>query len=314
LPRLGNLGSVGGVPGDERPSRFGAARRLAFFPARVAARASRDQFETAADEHLVPEVLRVADRAFAGSLPEDLARSIAEHHVLERMAAELTRSGALDNAVEKALASPQAKELMKSVVESDAVRGAIKDVAASPEVRAALTEQSIGLVAGLVAEVRERTVELDGRIGARRARSSGRAGFAGLATRGAAFALDVLVIAVVFAVVAGLLGLVSYLVGGLRPKWLVGTLVGGGWLLIAAAYLVFFWSSAGRTPGMYLMKLRVRTRAGRPPSVVRALVRAVVTWLSIVPFFLGYVTALFDDRRRGVPDLVAGTEVVYDDG
>jgi uncharacterized RDD family membrane protein YckC len=39
----------------------------------------------------------------------------------------------------------------------------------------------------------------------------------------------------------------------------------------------------------------------------------VATWISIVPLFLGYLPVLFDGRRRGVPDLVAGTAVVYDD-
>lgn len=299
---------------DEGPSRLGAARRLAFFPARFAARASRDQLEAAADDHLIPEVSRLADRAFAGSLPEDLARSVAEHRVLERMVAELARNGVLDDAVAKALASPQAKELMGRVVSSDVVRGAIKDVAGSPELRAALTEQSVGLVAGLVAEVRDRSVEVDQRIGAKRQRAaSGGTRFAGLATRGVAFVFDVLAIAIVFAVGVGLLALVSYLVGGLRPTWLVGTIVGAGWAVIAVFYLVFFWSSAGRTPGMHLMQIRVRDHVGRPPSVFRSLVRAAATWLSIVAFFLGYVTVLWDRRRRGLPDIVARTEVVYDD-
>jgi uncharacterized RDD family membrane protein YckC len=37
----------------------------------------------------------------------------------------------------------------------------------------------------------------------------------------------------------------------------------------------------------------------------------VVTVFSIAILFLGYVPVLFDRRRRGLPDLVAGTEVVY---
>lgn len=256
----------------------------------------------------------MADRAFAGSFPEDLARSLAEHRVLERMVAELARNGVLDAGIEKALASPQATELVNRVVRSDVVRGAIKDVAGSPEVRAALTEQSVGLVAGLIAEVRDHGVEVDQRIGAKRQRAtSGGARFAGVATRGIAFVFDVLAIAIVFAVGVGLLALVSYLVGGLRPTWLVGSIVGAGWAVIAVTYLVFFWSTAGRTPGMHLMKLRVRDHAAKPPSVFRSLVRAAATWVSIVPCFLGYVTMLWDRRKRGLPDIVARTEVVYDD-
>ena len=62
---------------------------------------------------------------------------------------------------------------------------------------------------------------------------------------------------------------------------------------------------------MHALGLRVRDGRGGPPSFMRSLVRALVTWLSILIFFLGYVPVLFGGRRRGLPDLVAGTEVVY---
>jgi len=35
--------------------------------------------------------------------------------------------------------------------------------------------------------------------------------------------------------------------------------------------------------------------------------------LAIVPFFLGFVPVLFDERRRGLPDFLAGTVVKYED-
>jgi uncharacterized RDD family membrane protein YckC len=251
----------------------------------------------------------------AGNLPEELARSMAKHHVLERMAVQLAENGALDSAVEKALASPRTKETMDRVVKSDAVRQAIKDVVASREVRAALAEQSAGLVEELSADIRRSAVELDDRIEARvrRRTRSGRSTFAGVATRGVVLIVDAVAIAAVFTVLAGLVALVSYLVGGFRPTWLVEALLGTGCALVAGTYLVLFWSGAGRTPGMHVMHLHVRDRTGRPPSIGRAIVRAAATWISIVPFFLGYVTVLFDERRRGVPDLVARTEVLYDD-
>ena len=279
---------------DGRGSRLGGLRRLAFVPARAAARATRGPLETATDEHVVPELTRIVDRALAGSLPEDLAHSVIEHRVLERVAAELAESGALDRAVESALASPKTGELTDRIVKSDEMRRAIKEVVASPEVRAAIMEQ--------------------GRVEKpfRRSRPRGTP-FAGLASRAIVLVVDALLIAIIFAVVVAVVGLVSYLVGGLRPKWLVGTLVGIGWALIASGYLVFFWSGPGRTPGMALMHLRLRNRAGETIGAGLAFLRVIATWLSIVPCFLGYVTVLFDTRRRGVPDLVAGTEVVYDD-
>ena len=78
---------------EQRPSLADAAGRAAFFPARAAARAWRGPLEAAVDEVMsAPEVARVVDRALAGSLPEEIARSIVRHRVLERIVAELARA------------------------------------------------------------------------------------------------------------------------------------------------------------------------------------------------------------------------------
>jgi uncharacterized RDD family membrane protein YckC len=61
------------------------------------------------------------------------------------------------------------------------------------------------------------------------------------------------------------------------------------------------------------MHLRVRGRDRSPPSFGRSVVRAVGTLIAVVPFFAGYLPVLFDERRRGLPDYLAGTEVVYDE-
>jgi uncharacterized RDD family membrane protein YckC len=293
---------------EGRRSRFGAAGRLAFFPARVAARASRGPLEAAADEHLVPELSRLIDRALAQSLPEELVHSMVEHRVLERMAAELAESGALDRAVENALASPRTNELVDRVVNSDEMRRAIREIVASREVREAVTQQAAGFVEELAASIRQWARRLDNRIGRGRA---GETPFAGVATRATALTADALLIVAIFTAISGFVALISSLVGTLRPTWLVGVLLGGSWALVAGAYLVLFWSGAGRTPGMNLLRVRVRDGSGGPPSVGRAIVRALATWISIIPLFAGYLPVLFDRRRRGLPDLLAGTEVVY---
>jgi uncharacterized RDD family membrane protein YckC len=156
--------------------------------------------------------------------------------------------------------------------------------------------------------VRRWARRLDSRIGKRPA---GVTPYGGVVTRALALTVDALLIVVVFTAISGFVALISSLVGTLRPAWLVGTLLGGGWVLVGGAYLVIFWSAAGRTPGMQLLRVRVRVPGGGPPGVGRAIVRALATWVSIVPFFAGYLPVLFDHRRRGLPDLVAGTEVVY---
>jgi uncharacterized RDD family membrane protein YckC len=301
---------------DEGRSRLAAAAgRLAFYPARVAARASRDQLEAAADDVLVPELARLIDGAFASTLPEDVARSLVTHRVLERVVEELAASGALDKAVEDALKSPRATELTDRIVHSEAMQQAIREVVAGPEVRAALAQQTTGLAEELVVGVRNRAFRLDDRAerAVRRPPRPARSPFAGIATRAAALAIDASVIVVAFASLAAVAGVIASLVGGLRPEWLAGILLGSGLALLAGGYFVLFWSGAGQTPGMRLLHLRVRGRTGDPPSFGRAVVRAVGTLIAIVPFFAGYLPVLFDERRRGLPDFLAGTEVVYDE-
>jgi uncharacterized RDD family membrane protein YckC len=113
--------------------------------------------------------------------------------------------------------------------------------------------------------------------------------------------------------VTGLAALVASLVGGLRPEWLVGVLLAAGWILLAGSYFVLFWSAAGQTPGMRLLRLRVLGPSGEAPSLGRSIVRLVGLVLAIVPLFAGFLPVLFTERRRGLADFMAGTVVVYAD-
>jgi uncharacterized RDD family membrane protein YckC len=106
---------------------------------------------------------------------------------------------------------------------------------------------------------------------------------------------------------------VASLVGGLGPGWLVGTLLSVGWTVIAGTYFVLFWSTAGHTPGMRLMRLRLETQAGDIPSAGRSIARLAGLVLSIAPLFIGFVPVLFDRRRRGLADFLGRTVVLYDD-
>jgi uncharacterized RDD family membrane protein YckC len=300
---------------EERPSRLAVtAGRLAFFPARFAARASRDQLASTPDDVLVPELARLIDRAFATSLPEEIAQAAVRHQVVDRVVAELVASGALDRAVRDALASPRTAELTDAVARSDPMRRAIREVVESPEMRAALARQTTGLAEELVGSIRARAVQLDDRIeqAVGRPPRTRPTPFAGAATRAVALGVDAAVILLIFVSLAALVALVASLVGTLRPQWLVGTLLAAGWALLAGGYFVMFWTGAGQTPGMRLLRLRVVGREGRAPSLGRSIVRVVGTFVAIVPLFAGYLPVLFDDRRRGLPDLLAGTVVVYE--
>jgi uncharacterized RDD family membrane protein YckC len=302
---------------DERRSGLAdTAGRAALFPARAAARAWRGTFEEAIDEVLsAPEIARVIDRALAGPLPEELARSLARNRVLERVVAELAASGELERLMTRALSSPKTLELTDRVLASDQTQHALRHVASSPELRDAVARQTTGLAEEVVGGVRASAARLDDRAEqlVRRPPRAERAKYGGIATRAIALATDAALTTVIYMSVVGIASLIASLVGGLRPEWLAGALLASGWILITGTYFVLFWSSAGQTPGMRLLHLRVRGPGGDAPSLGRSLVRVVGLVLAIVPLFAGFLPVLFTERRRGLPDMLAGTVVLYDD-
>jgi uncharacterized RDD family membrane protein YckC len=262
-----------------------------------------------------PEIIRVVDRALAGSLPEEIARSLVRHRVLERIGAELAASGELERLVTRALATQQTLELTDRILASDETQRVLRHVASSPELRDAISRQTTGLAEEVVGGVRASAVRLDDRaeqILRRPARAKPSA-YAGIATRAIALATDAALTVVIFMSIVGITSLVASLVGGLRPEWLVGVLLASGWLLVVGAYFVLFWSSAGQTPGMRLLRLRVFGPEGKPLSLGRSVVRLVGLGLSIVPLFAGFVPVLFTEQRRGLADFLAGSVVLYDD-
>jgi uncharacterized RDD family membrane protein YckC len=299
---------------DHRSGLVDAAGRAAFFPAKAAAHMWRGQIEGAVDAALQsPETARAIDRALAGPLPEQIARSALEHHVLERLVAELARTGELERLLTSALGSSRTRALADQLIASDEMGHVLGAVAGSPEVRAALARQTTGFADDVLDGLRGQARRLDDRADRRRDAPRPTA-YGGVATRALALAADVAVAAAIYASVVGLASLIGLLVGGLRPEWLVGVLLATGWSIVAGAYFVLFWTTAGRTPGMQLMRVRVRTADdGRTPGVGRSVVRVIGLVVSIVPMFAGFLPVLFDRRRRGLADMLAGTVVVNDE-
>jgi uncharacterized RDD family membrane protein YckC len=270
----------------------------------------RRTLETAAQELLASHAARrVVDGALAGPLPEELAQSLADNRVLER----LVESPAFEQALADALASPAAHRLTDRVVESPEVEQAVERVASSPAVRHAVVSQTTSFADEVAAGVHRRAAAADDRVAGAARRLVGRApgdgSYAGLAARGLAFVLDLLVLAVLTAVAGAIVALVDSLFE-LRPEWLVAFLVGAEGLLLTCAYFLLFWTVVGRTPGMHALRIRVVDPRGRPPRFGRAFVRLVGTVVAIVPLFAGFIPVLLDGRRRALQDYVAGTTVV----
>jgi uncharacterized RDD family membrane protein YckC len=295
----------------KRPGIADSAGRAAFYPARVAARAWRGRIESAAEDVVAaPEIARIVDSALAGPLPEEIARSLVRHRVIERIVAELAATGELERLIEQSLGSRQTLELTDRVLASDEMQLVLQNIASSPELRRAVTRQSAGLAEDVVAGVRRSATRVDERIA--RPEQRRRPMYGGIATRAAALAVDALAALSIFVIGSAVVALIASLVGGIRPHWLAGSLLGVAWIVVGGGYFVLFWSAAGQTPGMRLMRLRVQRPGGGGISVGRAVVRAIGLALAIIPLFAGFIPALFDERRRALPDYLAGTVVLHD--
>ena len=314
---------------------------------------ARRRLESAAEGVLsAPEAEHVVDGVLAGALPEAVARSLIEHRVVERLVAEVLTTVELDREVvsareaerterlvSQALANPALErvlaealesrltlDLTDQVVRSPAFKRALTEVLGSPELRAALKGQSMSFAGELVTGLGQRLRKLDDAIerGPRRwfrraprsqveAGGSVRVPYAGIATRGVALAVDAALVTMIFLTGTAVIGLVVSLVWNPRPASVVGTVIAVAGFLVEVAYFTGFWSTAGQTPGMRLLHLRVVAAGGSAPGLGRSLVRLLGLIVAILLLFTGFLPVLVDDRRRALQDFLAGTVVVYDD-
>jgi uncharacterized RDD family membrane protein YckC len=314
--------SASSIRDDAPPAAAGDARTIA---RKTGNEDGRNGHAAGATPRLVPA--RAVDRALAGPLVEQVARSIVEQRVVERALAEawndeqlrarvkaaLEDREAIDRLVRQVVESPQLERAVQEIVDSRMVNEVVDRVVRSPALRAVVTQQSASLARDTVTTVRHRGERLDDRFEQRvhqRAAPAARE-YGGLVTRALGLAVDVAAVYLLFLTGAAVFGLVASLAGGeLHPAWLVAVVVGSAWAVVSSCYFGLFWSTTGQTPGMRLMRLRVATASGDPPGLLRSLVRLVGLVLATIPLFAGFLPVLFDARRRGLHDYLAQTVVL----
>jgi len=139
--------------------------------------------------------------------------------------------------------------------------------------------------------------------------------YQGLVTRTIAFALDCAVINLVAIAVGLAVGLAASVLD-LPSEVNTGLAALGGlaWFLWSTGYFVVCWSSTGQTPGDRLLHIRVCDADDFTTlSAKRSVLRLIYLTLAAIPLFAGFLPILFDDRRRGVHDMLAGSVVVGTD-
>jgi uncharacterized RDD family membrane protein YckC len=135
---------------------------------------------------------------------------------------------------------------------------------------------------------------------------------AGFASRFIAFLVDCVVSIGVFEVTLAGASFAASVLTGDSIHWSRQNL----WVVIAFfawefLYYAYFWTSSGKTPGMWLLGLQVVGQDGSRAGTRRGLVRTLAFPLSFILLGLGFISILFQDDRRALHDLIAGTAVIY---
>jgi len=267
--------------------------------------------ESAAEEAMVAAVESEAvERAIA---------RVLKGPVVEEATSSALESDAVKNALIEALDSELVDEVWRRLLASDEAQRLVERIAEAPEIRAAISAQSVGMIEDIGHTVGNGTRRLDGvlervvrRIFFRRRRTEPTER-AGAVTRGLAFGLDVLIVNLAFSGLAAVVALIASAFTGNSDGVSTQALAAGTflWFALGSLYLVGFWSLAGQTLGMRFLGIRldVEGRGLRPGLAVRRLIGMV---LATIPFCLGFLGIFFDERRRAWDDRMSRTDVVYE--
>ncbi|WP_082305629.1 MULTISPECIES: RDD family protein [unclassified Pseudoalteromonas] len=85
--------------------------------------------------------------------------------------------------------------------------------------------------------------------------------------------------------------------------------------LLPLLLVVMFWVHKAATPGKMLLNAKVvDAKTGNNLSIGQSIIRYVGYIISAIPFGLGFIWALFDEKKRGWHDMLAGSMVIRNDG
>jgi uncharacterized RDD family membrane protein YckC len=229
------------------------------------------------------------------------------------------RSEAVKRALIDALDSEMVDEVWRRMLASDEAQRLVERIAEAPEVRAAISAQSVGFIEDVGHTIGDATRRADGvieRVARRltfRKRRSEPTERAGALTRLLSFGLDALIVNLGFSGLAAVVALIgSFLSGEGSNVSGVALAVGSlAWFGLGSVYLVAFWSLAAQTPGMRFFGIRLGV-VGKGLPARRSLRRLAGLYLAAIPLGLGFLGVLFDERRRGWQDRLAGVDVLYE--
>lgn len=304
------------------PQRGSDSRRP--LPARLlgaGARSARGIARTTGIEQSLEEAIEAAVvRAIESEGAQRALRRSLEGPALELAVERALASPAVERSIQRILESELVDRTWDRLLESEEAQKLVERIAEAPEVRSAITSQGAGLIEDIGDEVAEISRSLDDafeRIPRRLAGRGRRATptrAAGLVSRGLALAIDVGLLNLAFLAGTALLGLsaAAVLPGGEKAGGTAIAVGAGAWVLFGGAYLLGFWSLAGRTPGMSFLGMHIEGPDGPRLGLARSVRRLLGLGVALAPLGAGLAAVLFDERRRGLHDRIAGTEVRFE--
>ena len=300
--------SVGSAP----PARLAVSRTRVSWAVRPGGtvRSRVESVTASAGVRLESEAARAIDAVFATPLPEAVTRSLIERRVVERIVAETLASGHMETMVADAADDERTEQLVKQVLDSPAMQRLLADALDSqltveltdrlvqnPQlqrvvedaVRAGLARRTATLVDTMASGAHhlDRVLERAPRRWLRRPPRppplpdrEPAVPYAGLGSRAAAFLVDSAIVHFGYLIGCAMFILVAYLVGWSPSRLLADGLAGVGWTIVVATYFVSFWTAAGQTPGMRLLRLKLTAADGAPTEapVARSSAYSAVLW------------------------------------
>jgi uncharacterized RDD family membrane protein YckC len=271
------------------------------------------------------------DRAVEVAAEEAMVAAV-ESEAVERALVRVLQGPAVENAVYGALDSERVKqalidaldsemvdEVWRRLLASDEAQRLVERIAEAPELRAAISAQSMGLIQDVghtIGSVTRRADTVVERVTRRilfRAPRSAPTWRGGAVTRALAMAADALIVNLAFSGLAALAALIAsaFTGNGSGVSGLVLAFGTAAWVALGCLYLVSFWTLAGQTPGMRFFGVRIG-EDGERLALRSSLRRLAGLFLAAIPFGLGFLGILLDDRRRGWQDRMAGVDVLYE--
>lgn len=127
---------------------------------------------------------------------------------------------------------------------------------------------------------------------------------AGFFRRLAAMVYDaLLIVAILMSTVTVMVVLTNTPVAGPR--------VMGLFFLESFAFFAYFWIFRGQTLGMLAWRLSIVTGSGYQMTFTQAFLRYIGALISFAAFGLGYLWILIDAQKRGWPDLISDSRVLF---